>query len=364
MKSLHILTYIYPGWHKDPVRRDRDGRVLNEWDLVINARPIFAGQRQPRTPLKIYDDADIESSEYQIDLALRYGIDAFVYCLYWSRGRRVLYRPIDEAFLKAESSNKIRFAVMWANRMPRGILPIKGGHGPLIHRGRFVYTDREDFINLVDFIARNYFSRANYMKINGRYLFSIFDSTFFLREVGTEKARSMIDAARRYLKKKGYSDILLMALNPAPAFYSEYKKAGFDAVSHYVWLPDWKGDAIQDYRGLIKRRSTEWRGYSESTELPYYPSISPGWDATPRGTLYPRSGRKRYPFYPVVIGENPEDFGEFMREALKFTMAENRENPLLFITSMNEWSEGHYIEPDTDFGYGFLEAIRHVRNKI
>ncbi|MDR1336600.1 MAG: glycoside hydrolase family 99-like domain-containing protein, partial [Tannerella sp.] len=26
----------------------------------------------------------------------------------------------------------------------------------------------------------------------------------------------------------------------------------------------------------------------------------------------------------------------------------------------NEWAEGSYLEPDTEFEYGFLEAVRKV----
>ena len=28
------------------------------------------------------------------------------------------------------------------------------------------------------------------------------------------------------------------------------------------------------------------------------------------------------------------------------------------VASLNEWSEGHYLEPDERFGYGWLDAVR------
>ena len=37
------------------------------------------------------------------------------------------------------------------------------------------------------------------------------------------------------------------------------------------------------------------------------------------------------------------------------------DDPLVLIASLNEWSEGHYLEPDTRFGYGWLEAVRDAR---
>ena len=33
-------------------------------------------------------------------------------------------------------------------------------------------------------------------------------------------------------------------------------------------------------------------------------------------------------------------------------------DPILPIASLNEWSEGHYLEPDERFGHGWLEALR------
>jgi hypothetical protein len=37
------------------------------------------------------------------------------------------------------------------------------------------------------------------------------------------------------------------------------------------------------------------------------------------------------------------------------------EAQLVFIASLNEWSEGHYLEPDTRFGMQWIEAVREGR---
>jgi hypothetical protein len=33
---------------------------------------------------------------------------------------------------------------------------------------------------------------------------------------------------------------------------------------------------------------------------------------------------------------------------------------ILTINAWNEWTEGSYLEPDTEFGMGYLEAVRNV----
>ena len=40
------------------------------------------------------------------------------------------------------------------------------------------------------------------------------------------------------------------------------------------------------------------------------------------------------------------------------------ENQLIFIRAWNEWGEGNYLEPDTDTGLGYLEAIRSALDEF
>ncbi|MBK5196142.1 MAG: glycoside hydrolase family 99-like domain-containing protein, partial [Proteiniphilum sp.] len=36
------------------------------------------------------------------------------------------------------------------------------------------------------------------------------------------------------------------------------------------------------------------------------------------------------------------------------------EPKMITINAWNEWSEGSYLEPDTTWEYGYLEAVRNV----
>ena len=61
----------------------------------------------------------------------------------------------------------------------------------------------------------------------------------------------------------------------------------------------------------------------------------------------------------MVTGEHPERFQRALERALRFPQPVD--DPLVFVASLNEWSEGHYIEPDERFGTGWLEAVAAAR---
>ncbi len=80
-----------------------------------------------------------------------------------------------------------------------------------------------------------------------------------------------------------------------------------------------------------------------------FPSVYPNWDNTPRigaGAAWwprarPRSGSAAMCAGPWSWpGANPP--GE----------------QVVVIKSWNEWAEGNYLEPDTEFGLGRLEALQ------
>ncbi|MCA8972900.1 MAG: glycoside hydrolase family 99-like domain-containing protein, partial [Planctomycetes bacterium] len=223
---------------------------------------------------------------------------------------------------------------------------------------RAVPSDVDDFVAFVATLAENYFARPNYVTVGGRSYLSIFDSTFFVRELGPDGARAAIAAARRWLRDHGHRDLHLAAIEPNAATLPLVRDVGFDSVTHYVLLPDWKGPFEQDYREYAERRAGEWASFGERSGLPYMPSVAPGWDASPRGADFGDRRPDKYPWSPVVTGEHPALFADALRRARAFRSPRTVDDPLVMIASLNEWSEGHYLEPDERFGYGWLEAVR------
>jgi len=210
----------------------------------------------------------------------------------------------------------------------------------------------------MSYVGERYFRRDDYLRVDGRAYFSIFDSTFFIRELGRDAAKEAIARARDALRWNGI-ELHLAAIDPAADVIGALRALGFDSVTHYVLLPYWKGPTIQHYAETAARRSEEWATYARESALPYHPSVSPGWDASLRGADFGDHRPDKYPWSPVVVGEHPREFEIALRRALDF--AKRTDAPLTFIASLNEWSEGHYLEPDQRFENGWLEAVARAR---
>ena len=361
-----VLAYVYPGWHPIPERDATFYPGFTEWDLVVESRPRFEGHVQPRLPLwGCYDDRDPVAVERRLAAARAHGIDGFVVGFFWCRGKRVFQDALDLGHLGCEQGRTSPFAVMWANRMPRRVLPVRRTDTPVIDPDRLVPTDVDDFVAFVKYVAERYFVRANYLRVDGRAYLSIYDSTFFLAELGRDGAREAVSRARAMLRSASLGELHLAAIEPAAHVVGDVREVGFDSVTNYVLLPDWKGDFVQDYATRAAVRADEWPAIAAAAALPYHPAVAPGWDASPRaadfGQLGPERPRK-YPWSPVITGESPAAFQVALERALAY--AQDTAAPLAFIASLNEWSEGHYLEPDTRFGLGWLEAVRAARASL
>ena len=72
----------------------------------------------------------------------------------------------------------------------------------------------------------------------------------------------------------------------------------------------------------------------------------------------PRRGKRAR----IVKGGNPQKFEYYMRELVNISLKQNKE--FIFLMAWNEWGEGSYLEPDTEYKYGYLEAIKKITGEI
>ena len=100
-----------------------------------------------------------------------------------------------------------------------------------------------------------------------------------------------------------------------------------------------------DYKKIIQNLLTE-----EDKQENIYPTIIPRWDKTPR------VGKQSY----VYINSTPELFEKSVRQAVEFVKDKEPEHRIIFLQAWNEWGEGNFMEPDMEFGRGYLEALKRA----
>ena len=58
--------------------------------------------------------------------------------------------------------------------------------------------------------------------------------------------------------------------------------------------------------------------------------------------------------------QTPRAFESFLEVAKRYADEHPQQPPFIMINAWNEWVEGSYLLPDRYFGFGYLEAVRHV----
>jgi len=163
--------------------------------------------------------------------------------------------------------------------------------------------------------------------------------------------------ARAFLRGRRFRRTCSSPPSSRPAIcLPQLRELGFDAVTHYVFFARVEGaSCCRDYAhpGGPAPPPPSGSAFSRLSGLPYFPSVSPGVGTRrPAAPISGPSGRANNPWSPVIVGERP---GRKFQIALSRAPRASR-RPLTLIASWNEWSEGHYLEPDTRFGLGWLEG--------
>lgn len=349
MSGVRPVAFYLPQFHPVPENDQFWGTGFTEWTNTAKARPLFPGHHQPHLPadLGFYDLRLAAAREAQSDLAQQYGVTAFAYWHYWfGAGRRILERPLTEVL--ATGSPSVQFCLAWANQSWTGVWHGDPGRvliqqtygGPEDHRAHFA-------------AVLPAFRDERYLRVDGKPVFYVF------RPEELPDRHLFIDLWQRLAVEHGLPGLYLVAevsdlLGRQPV-YRDFAADGFDAGVH-IRLPA-QVTRTAEQRNRLARRVLRWpESYPYSADWSYLsagrdelmPCVYPNWDNTPR------SGRDGL----VITGSHPDKFRDLVAAAASGTAHRPEPERLLWVKSWNEWAEGNYLEPDLEFGHGWLEALR------
>lgn len=369
MRDYDVMAWYFPNWHPDRRNDEWHGKGWTEWEVTKCARPRFEGHDQPKLPVWGYaDESDPNVMELKIRTAKEYGIDGFIFDTYWFEDGGYRLNALEKGFLGAKNNKDLKFALMWCNHDPIYAHPAtrRKPNDPLLSGE----LSEEGFIRGSEYFLNNYFPRENYYRVDGKLWFAIWMPEKLVKGLGgIENARRVLDNFRNRVKAAGLGELYLAAPmhNVPGAWNGDREKAdgylkalGFDGTVCYSTPTDGKdfpresfGKFIDDAVGFMDRMDS-------LSALPFCPTMSNGWDSSPRtlqSEIYENVG---YPWSVVTVDRSVAEFERGLRAMKEFAERPDFRGNMVTLTTWNEWTEGNYLEPDARFGYGFLDAVRRV----
>ena len=368
MKQYDIAAYIWPAYTGDEPRiRMFWPEGIGEWQSVKNVADIMPykpeGYVWDRKPLWVYvNEADPYVMEMQIEAAVDHGVNVFIYDWYWYDNRPFLENCLNNGFLKAKNHDKMKFYIMWANHDANTLWDRRISHQKTtIWEGK---VSLEQFYVIGKRWINQYFKLDCYYKIDGKPVVSIYDTANFINGLGgVEQAKAAMQWLREEAIRAGLPGVHIQMVKwgkrqlnlsgvDGSTMQLEQLEAlqvmEYDSCTHYQYAHFANID--RDYGEIMTDVLQEWGNVQENAQVPYYPHVSIGWDNNPRF----------FEFRPGVTKNNTPAEVQKAFEAAKDFSDKYNTVPLITVNSWNEWTETSYLEPDTLYGYGYLEAIRNI----
>jgi hypothetical protein len=196
----------------------------------------------------------------------------------------------------------------------------------------------DQFVEHFDHLAEIYLNHKQYLLLGGKAVVIV----YLVRDM--VNAGPYLKSVRTRLGKRGI-DLYLIAdmvyWEPPDKFDWAFLKEHFQAVTAYNMYE--RPKFLETVAGQFKAADRAAR----SQGMRLIPNVMPGYDDTPlRGTERVTLNRRRGQFYR-----------DYWRVASHFV---GPDQPMMLVTSFNEWHEGTELEPSTEYGDMYLRLTREL----
>ena len=347
---MKVIAIYLPQFHRVKENDEWWGEGFTEWTAVKNAEVLFDGQIQPRRPLNrnYYDLLEKKTMQWQADLMHRYQVYGMAFYHYWFKdGRQILEKPAENLLrwtdiempfcfswaneTWARSWSKLSEKNTWSSKIDTTLSQERSNNnGVLLEQS---YGNETDWTKHFYYLL-NFFKDKRYIKVEGKPVFIIY------KPLSIVCLTKMVMCWRKLAQKEHLPGLYFIGVN--------YQQMGvLDAVllqEPQNSIRSFKNTPIVDADKLWKQVLANTCVNNQKT---YYCAF-PGYDDTPR------RGEGGH----AVSIVNPEHFQKYLEQLMK--KSELCGNEFVFINAWNEWAEGMYLEPDEQFGYGYLEAVSNA----
>ena len=345
--SVKVLSYYLPQFHQIPENDEWHGKGFTEWTKVKAANPLFRGHYQqhiPHSDIGYYLLDTPDTLRKQADLMKKSGVYGQVFYHYWFTGKLILDEPA--RMLLASPDIAMPFCFCWANE--NWTRRWDGNENEILLGQNYSAEDARQFIRyLIPF-----FHDKRHIRVENRPVL------FVYRPSSIPDIRQYLEIWAEECMANGllapYMVAVLTRGATHPADFG--MDAGVERVLH-DWTaggaPESKED-LEPYAPingsvlLYDDVADYYMAQNTPKDFTYFRSLVPIWDNTAR------YGSEAY----VVHGSTPERFQEWFESSIEFTkqtLPVNRQ--FVVVNAWNEWAEGAHLEPDTRFGYAYLNSI-------
>ena len=379
-------AYFYPISIKSKERIRKAAKfgykLINESEIVKKALPLYPGHAQPNvyclgdSKTTYWDDTDIRAMDKQINLALEYNLNFFIFNTYIGTKSGKIIRELVEVlncFVSLQSSKSIKFGLAFVLESPRAVLPV-----PRI--ADFEEPNRGYDINkqtaraVIDDCVKKYWCKKNYLYLKGKPYLSIHTSRLdsSITSPWSRSFKAFIEYLYVYSQKKYKLEPYVVGIIRKKEDGILMEHSGVRALTGYAFLPDFDKGAspIQNYDTLLQRREGEWKEIAYKSSIPFIPPAVIGWDGSPRGEqgFKLKEVERIYPYVPIIEGNTPLSFQQMLSDSLSHIKSNIPESErYCLICAWNEISEGCALLPrlkqnQVDFGY--LEVLKEVAKTL
>lgn len=374
---MKIIAFYLPQFHNIPENDQWWGDGFTEWVNVKKAKPLFEGHKQPRVPFdnNYYDLLDDDVKIWQAKIAKDHGIYGFCYYHYWFNGKLLLEKPVEQ-MLKNKNID-MPFCLCWANEpWTKAWVNQKEVLIPQFYGGQKEWKQHFDYLY-------PFFIDDRYIKIDGKPFVVIYRAdvitnlnemldywnalavehglpglSFAYQELTFDLTKNRDDSRFDYdiEYQPGYAlfDLTTKSTLKQSSFWKTLrsykrelfnyfeKKKGFDLDRYISHSKASKTLELIDYDDVWKQVLKRVPASSKNL-----PGAFVNWDNTPR-----KQERGR-----VFVGASPSKFQEYLKKQI-VRARDIYHKDMLFMFAWNEWAEGGYLEPDEEYGYAYLDAVK------
>lgn len=309
---------------------------------------LLSGPFSGRRPLSGWRDDTTEAMEAQLRWAHEDGIGFFLFDWYREDVDPCLNVAHDN-YLRLADHHGVGFADLYVNHDPFGVAAA-------------------DWPALAERWASTDFLNPDYVRVDGKPLLEVFDTTLFRQQQGgTPGVDVALDELRAAARRHGLPGVFVVGgrytdWQNSPCFPtceatdggpSGLVRESYDALSEYAYTGALTGaSGARPYSDLVSAKEANWQMFVDRSPVPYIPTVMDGWDARPWNES------------PLWLRRTPGGVGSFLDDAVAWVESHptmwvepGPAPPVVVLEAWNELGEGGFVLPTDESGYAYGQAI-------